>query len=86
MRAQVYFHVFKRICITMNKRQEYNLKILQKLFALIMEEPDLRFIQALWALRLIDRENDSLNIKDRFYEEPEETLKRIEKFEERVLK
>ena len=62
----------------MNKRQEYNLKILQRLFTLIMDEPDLRFIQALWTLKLVDRENDSLNIKDRFYEEPEDTLRRIE--------
>ena len=63
----------------MNKRQEYNLKIIQKIFALVMEEPDLRFIQALWALGIIDRENGSLNIKDRFYEEPEDTLERMEK-------
>ena len=62
----------------MTKRQEYNLKILQKLFALIMNEPDLRFIQALWTLKLIEREKDSLDIKDRFYEEPEDTLKRME--------
>lgn len=62
----------------MTKRQEYNLKILQKLFALIMNEPDLRFIQALWALKLVDRDEGSLSIKDRFYEEPEDTLKRIE--------
>lgn len=62
----------------MTKRQEYNLKILQKLFALIMNEPDLRFVQALWALKLIDREKDSLDIKDRFYEESEDTLKRME--------
>lgn len=61
-----------------NKRQKYNLKILQRLFTLIMDEPDLRFIQALWTLKLVDRENDSLNIKDRFYEEPEDTLRRIE--------
>ena len=63
----------------MNKRQEYNLKIIQKIFALVMEEPDLRFIQALWALGVIDRENSSLDIKDRFYEEPEDTLERMEK-------
>lgn len=60
----------------MTKRQEYNLKILQKLFTLIMEEPDLRFIQALWALGIIDRD-ENMNVKDRFHEEPEETLRRI---------
>ena len=62
----------------MNKRQEYNLKIIQKIFALIMEEPDLRFIQALWALGIIDRDEESTFILDRFYEEPEDTLKKIE--------
>lgn len=61
----------------MNKRQEYNLKVLQKLFSLIIDEPDLRFIQALWALGIIDRD-DELVIKDRFYEEPEDTLERME--------
>lgn len=61
----------------MNKRQEYNLKIFQKLFALIMDEPDLRFIQALWALGLITRKSGSFEIEDRFYEEPEETLKKL---------
>ena len=61
----------------MNKRQEYNLKVLQKLFFLIIDEPDLRFIQALWALGIIDRDED-LVIKDRFYEEPEDTLERME--------
>ena len=73
----------------MNKRQEYNLKIIQKIFALVMEEPDLRFIQALWALGIIDRlpvintNNDIATevplIKDRFYEEPEDTLERMKK-------
>ena len=60
----------------MNERQEYNIKILQRLFSLIMNEPDLRFIQALWALGIIDRNND-MEIKDRFYEEPEDTFKRV---------
>lgn len=62
----------------MNKRQENNLKILKHLFEVIIDEPDLRFIQILWALGIIDRENDSLNIKDRFHEEPEITLKKME--------
>lgn len=62
----------------MNKREEDNLKILQKLFFIITDEPDLRFIQALWALGIVDREEGSLEIKDRFYEEPCDTLKRIE--------
>ena len=61
----------------MNKRQEYNLKILQKLFCLIMNEPDLRFIQALWALGIIDR-NKEMQVNDRFYEEPEDTFKRVD--------
>ena len=62
----------------MNKRQENNLKILKHLFEVIIDEPDLRFIQILWALGIIDRENGSLDIKDRFHEEPEITLKKME--------
>lgn len=56
-----------------------NLKILEELIQLLNKEPDLRFIQALWALGLITRDKDMV-IEDRFYEEPWDTLKRIERF------
>lgn len=56
-------------------RQEANNKILNTLKVYLDKYPDIRFIQALWNLGLIDR-NDSTYIVDRFYEEPEITLKR----------
>ena len=59
----------------MTERQEYNIKILKILFDRIMEKPDIRFIQHLWNLRLIDRKDNI--IIDRFYEEPDKTLERI---------
>lgn len=37
--------------------------------------PNLRFIQVLWALDIIDSSEGV--ITDRFYEEPDETIKRI---------
>ncbi len=56
-------------------RQEANNKILNALKVYLDKYPDIRFIQALWNLRLIDRD-DSTYIVDRFYEEPINTLKR----------
>lgn len=56
-------------------RKESNKKILQLLEKKLEESPDLRFIQALWALKIIDQEDN--HIIDRFYEEPSVTLKRI---------
>lgn len=50
-------------------RQKYNLEILGKLEGFLKEHPDFRFIQALWALGIIDRDENNLII-DRFYEEP----------------
>lgn len=57
-------------------RQESNEKLLELLKEALNKNPDLRFIQALWAIKVIDM-NDSGLIYDRFYEEPSETLKRI---------
>ena len=62
----------------MKNRFYYNLKILEKLIRLINKEPDLRFIQALWALGLITVDKNTL-IEDKFYEEPWDTLERIER-------
>ena len=55
-----------------NKRQEYNLKIINKLQDYIMQHPEFRFHQALWAAGIITRDSN-MNIIDKFYEEPEET-------------
>lgn len=60
----------------MKERQLFNLQIIQEILSIILDEPDLRFIQALWALGIIDRD-ENMNVKDRFHEEPEETLRRI---------
>lgn len=64
-------------------RIEANIKLLEILRETLCKNPELRFIQALWALKIIDSEivkedgMDVLSIIDRFYEEPSETLKRI---------
>lgn len=56
-------------------RQEANKKILEIVTSAVENNPDLRFIQILWKLGIIDSRDEK--ILDRFYEEPEETLKRI---------
>lgn len=59
----------------MNRKEE-NEKILKLLKDYLEANPDIRFIQALWNLKLIDSKIGE-GIIDRFYEEPNETLKRI---------
>lgn len=59
-------------------RQKYNLEILNKLEEFLKKHPDFRFIQALWALNIIDRDEKNLII-DRFYEEPDKTLDKVKK-------
>lgn len=58
------------------ERKESNLILLKQLEAVLKSNPDLRFIQALLALRIIDQDQNG-NIVDRFYEEPHKTLERI---------
>lgn len=65
----------------MNRKEE-NEKLLKILKDYLEANPDIRFIQALWNLRIIDRDPvwnpGEINPPiDRFYEEPGETLKRI---------
>lgn len=57
-------------------RIEANIKLLEILKETLCKNPDLRFIQALWGLKIIDYDNNG-DIIDRFYEESSETLKRI---------
>lgn len=57
-------------------RKDYNLRIIKKIEEYIEKNPQMRFIQALWALGIITRDGD-LNIEDRFYEEPDETFKNV---------
>lgn len=64
-------------------RQEANKKILEIVTSEVENNSDLRFIQILWKLGIIDSkkfEDEKMfyvEVLDRFYEEPEETLKRI---------
>lgn len=63
-------------------RIEANIKLLELLRETLCKNPELRFIQALWKLKIIDKEPSwnpgEINPPiDRFYEEPAETLKRI---------
>ena len=56
----------------MINREKYNLAILNKLEEFLKEHPDFRFIQALWALNIVDKD-------DRFYEESVKTLDKVNK-------
>ena len=63
-------------------RLEYNRKLLKELESYIENNPNLRFIQALWGMKIIDSEilldsNCDTRIIDRFFEESKQTLKRI---------
>lgn len=63
-------------------RIQANLKLLEILNEYLCKNPDCRFIQALWNLKLIDKEpswnSGEVNPPiDRFYEESNETLRRI---------
>lgn len=68
--------------LSMN-RIEANLKLLEILRETLCKNPELRFIQALWSLKIIDSKveegagHEIIVPVDRFYEEPSETLKRI---------
>ena len=58
-------------------RQETNRKLLKILEETLEKNPEFRFIQALWSLKIIDAGHEIIVPVDRFYEEPSETLKRI---------
>ena len=65
----------------MREQQIYNLEIAYELLDYLLENPELRFIQALWALGIV-------NGSDRFHEPSKktlETLKLRKKIEERRL-
>ena len=55
-----------------NSKEEVNMKIYELLGDFLLTYPELRFIQALWAIGIVDRE-------DRFYEPSEVTLEKIKK-------
>lgn len=64
-------------------RIKANTKLLELLRETLCKNPELRFIQALWTLKIIDSKveegagHEIIVPVDRFYEEPAETLKRI---------
>lgn len=61
----------------MCNRQEYNRKIVSQISEMVEKCPDLRFIQILWALGIINHE-------DRFYEESNETNKIVDEKIKRI--
>ena len=62
-------------------RQETNIVLVKTLEMLIEKYPDMRFGQILFNFGFIDyihdKVCDAITIKDPFYEEPTETLKRV---------
>ena len=56
----------------MKEQQLYNLKIAYELLDLLLEHPELRFIQALWALGIADG-------SDLFHEPSKTTYEKITK-------
>lgn len=61
----------------MARRQEANRRLIKVLEKLVEAYPDWRFGQILFNAQFIIRKENSLDIKDPFYEESEETLERI---------
>lgn len=59
-------------------RYDENKKIVSKISEFIERCPDMRFIQLLWALGIV-------NSEDRFYEESEITYKIVEKYCNKVI-
>ena len=58
--------------IDVSNRLKTNEKIVEKISEMVKRCPELRFTQLLWALGFYDGQ-------DNFYEEPEQTLAKIEK-------
>lgn len=67
-------------------RQQNNIEILKILNKVILQNPDMRFLQLLWALNIINIDIDNNGfIEDRFYEESDKTLEFIKKEAEHLL-
>jgi hypothetical protein len=52
------------------KRENYNVQILEELREYLLRNPSIRFCQALYNLKIVDKQ-------DRFYEESSKTLARV---------
>lgn len=57
-------------------RIQANQAIIDIISQYAMDNPDMRFIQLLWSLGIINTQNDWL-IEDRYNEESEDTLKKL---------
>lgn len=57
-------------------RQENNFALIEELRKYFEKYPQMRFIQGLWALGIINRDNHFV-IEDRFYEESGQTLTKV---------
>ena len=55
----------------LTEQQKCNLRLAYKLLDLLLDHPELRFIQALWNLGIIE------DTEDRFYEPSNKTLERV---------
>lgn len=62
-----------------NSRQEANMNIIEAIKETAEAHPELRFIQLLWALGIINRDGQG-NILDKFYEESVDTLSKLQKY------
>ena len=60
-----------------NDNKEDNLKILEKLKEYFEQHPEIRFIQGLWNVNIIQKSNDG-KIADTFYEPSKITLSIVE--------
>ena len=65
------------------KRQKANIELLAELTNYLKEYPDIRFIQALWGLGIINSNNEGL-VEDRFYEEPDITLNKLLRIKNKI--
>lgn len=60
-----------------NNRLEYNIKILEMLKQAIYSYPYLRFFQLLANVGIVEYDSNTNAIKDKFYEESGDTLKKV---------
>ena len=68
---------FEKSKVYDNTRQCYNIKILSELLNIVTNHPELRFQQILINQHLLTYKKNSIDIEDRFYEEPWDTYNRM---------
>lgn len=72
-------NVEKTLAVKQRNRQRDNRRIVELLSTIVETYPDLRFGQILFNYKFVNWSNtdDGIRICDPFYEEPEDTLKRV---------